>query len=272
MRSVPCFLSACVLFLTVASALYAQELPFQLISGNRAVVRGTVAGGHELAMLVDTGAECTVIDTRAAKRMRLTFLPQTVKYSAFGRVQRAPVAVVSDLRVGPISTSLECVVGDIPTRGVDMILGLNLLSKRNFEIDYARRKIVFEPGDAPLARVPFESEATLIVIKARVHGETIRMLVDTGAAVHCVFENGPVVWLRHQEDPTEITPHMGGSSQAREVSMEALAVGPLEWKNLKAMAIDNPKPDLWDAVLSVGSLGLREVYFDFERRSLGWVR
>jgi predicted aspartyl protease len=85
-----------------------------------------VEGNHELSMLVDTGAGCTVIDTQVAKRLHLTFLPQTVEYAAFGRLEKAPLAVVNDLKVGPIATSLACVVGDIPTRGVDMILGLNV--------------------------------------------------------------------------------------------------------------------------------------------------
>ncbi len=260
------------LFLVAASVAHAQELPFQLISGNRVVIRGTVAGGHELAMLVDTGAECTVIDTRAAKRLHLTFLPQTVEYAAFGKVERAPLAVVRDLRAGPISTSLACIVGNIPTNGIDMILGLNVLSKRNFEIDYRRRRLVFDPSDAPSASVPFEPGSMLIVIKARVHGEVIRMLVDTGAATHCVFAEGPAVWLRQQEGPATTTPHMGDRSLSRQVSMKVLSIGSVEWKELKAMAISNPKPVLWDAALSVGSLGLKQIYFDFEHRSLSWVR
>jgi len=271
MRSILCLSLAFSLFPPLASVTYAQELPFQTISGNRVVVRGTVAGGHELAMLVDTGAECTVIDKRAAKRLQLPLLPQTVEYAAFGKVGRAPLAVVRDLKVGPISTSLACVVGDIPTNGVDMILGLNVLGKHNFEIDYGRRQMVFDPSDAPSASVPFEPDTMLIVVKARVRGESVRMLVDTGAAVHSVFQEGPIIWLLNNKGPVATTPHMGDRSRSQEVSMYSFSIGSTEWRERKAMAIGNPKPPSWDAVLSVGSLGLKQVYFDFEHRLLGWA-
>jgi predicted aspartyl protease len=271
-RSILWFSTVQLLFLAVIPVASAQEVPFQLISGNRAVIKGTVAGGHELALLVDTGTECTVIDRRAAKRLQLTFLPQTAGYAALGKVGRAPVAIVRDLNVGPISTSVTCLVGDIPAEGVDVVLGLDLLSKTNFEIDYKQRKVVFDPGDKPSASVPFEPDTMLVVINARVHGKTIRMLVDTGAANHFVFGKGPIVWLGQDEGPVTAIPYMGNSLQCREVLMKVLTIGSIEWKDLKAMAISNPKPVLWDAVLSVGSLGLKQIYFDFEHRSLSWAR
>ncbi len=270
--SLSCLLPAFLLLLVESLYAAVQELPVQLISGNRAVVHGTAAGGHELAMLVDTGAECTVIGTGAAQQMQLSLLPQTIEYVAFGKIGHAPLAVVRDLRVGPIFTSLACVVGDIPTGGIDMILGLNVLGKHNFGIDYERRKIVFDPPDRPSVSVPFESDAGLVVVTARVHGERIRMLVDTGAATHCVFQDGPILWLLNDQGHVTTTPHMGHRSESREVSLKALTVGSVEWKSLKAMAISSRKPALWDAVLSVGSLGLKTIYFDFERRLLSWTK
>jgi hypothetical protein len=32
--------------------------------------------------------------------------------------------------------------------------------------------------------------------------------------------------------------------------------------------MSNGKPLLWDAVLSIGKLGLKRIYFDFQHRSL----
>lgn len=267
-----CFTQILLVSLVGIPAAAAEELPFQLISGNRAVVDGTVAGGHELAMLVDTGADCTVIDTRAAKRLQMTFLPQTVEYAAFGKVERVPLALVRDLKVGPISTSLACMVGDIPTHGVDMILGLNVLSKHNFAIDYERRKIVFDTYVILSGSMPFEPHTGLIVIKGQVHDQTIRLLVDTGAATHCVFEEGPTIWQYRNDGRRTTTPHMGSRSESREVALKAVNIGSIEWKELKAMAMTNPKPAGWDAVLGVGSLGLKQIYFDFEHRLLSWSR
>ncbi len=271
-RSLSCLSPVFALFLIAVPVACAKELPFQLISGNRAVIYGTVAGGHELAMLIDTGADCTVIDTRAARRLHLEFLPQTVEYAAYGKLGRVPLALVRDLKVGPISTSLACIVGDIPTRGVDMILGLNVLSKRNFEIDYERRKIVFDAQAIPSRSMPFEPHTGLVVIKGQVHDQTIRLLVDTGATAHCVFKEGPII-CQHRNDGSRATiSYMGSSSESKEVALKTVNIGSIEWKEVIAMATANPKPADWDVVLGVGSLGLKQIYFDFEHRLLSWTR
>ena len=271
-KPISSFSFAFSMLLTVASIGYGQEIPFRLISGNRVVISGTVAGGKELSMLVDTGADCTVIDTRAAQRMQLRTLPQTVKYSALSKTEKARLAVVEDLQAGPISTSLACIVDKIPTDGVDMILGLNVLSKHNFEIDYEHRKIVFDPSDAPAATVPFETDSTLIVVKAQVRGKMIRALVDTGAAAHCVFEESWILQTLDYTGVVAIIPHMGGRSRSAEVALSSFVIGSTEWKDLDAMALSNGKPLSWDVVLSVGKLGLKRIYFDFRHRSLSWIK
>jgi predicted aspartyl protease len=266
------FSCAFLLLLIVASAGYGQELPFRMISGNRVVISGTVGGNCEISILVDTGADCTVIDTRAAQKMQLRTLPHTVTYSAFGKTEKAHLALVEDLRAGPIATSLACVVGKIPTSGVDMILGLNVLNKYNFEIDYEGHRIVFDPSDTPSAPVSFEPGSTLIVVKALVRGRMIRALVDTGAAAHCVFEESEILRPLDYSGLVTITPHMGGSSRSAEVALSSFIIGSTEWKGLSAMAMSHAKPLSWDAVLSVGNLGLKQIYFDFKHRSLSWIR
>jgi len=254
-------------------AMQMQEIPFKLLTGHKIVVRGTIEGGHELNMLVDTGADCTVIDMRVTKRLDLALLAHTVEYVAVGKVEKAPLALVRNLQVGTINTSLACVAGKIPIDGIDMILGLNVLRTRNFAIDYEQQKIVFGPWEAPSASAPFESDPTLIVIKAQVHDQTIRMLVDTGAATFRLFESGPRIWqYRRLTERQASTPHMGGGFRSSELPLKALRIGPTEWKELMAMVIDNPRPERWDAVLGVGSLGLKRIHFDFERRILSWEK
>jgi len=256
-----------------AIAVRAQEIPFKLLSGHKIVVRGTIDGGHELNMLVDTGADCTVIDSRVVKRLGLTFLPHTVEYVSVGKFERARVALVRELQVGAIARPVACIVARIPVDGIDMILGLNVLRSRNLAIDYERRTIVLGSCETLLASAPFEPHATLVVIQAQVHGRAVRMLVDTGAAAFCLFESGPKIWQsrRLTERRTSI-PHMAGGSSSSEVPLQAIQIGPTEWKELTALVVDNPKPEGWDAVLGVGSLGLKRIHFDFERRILSWEK
>jgi hypothetical protein len=65
---------------------------------------------------------------------------------------------------------------------------------------------------------------------------------------------------------------MGGGSRSSEVPLQALRIGPTEWKELTAVVVDNPRPLGWDAVLGVGCLGLKRIHFDFGRRILGWEK
>jgi hypothetical protein len=109
--------------------------------------------------------------------------------------EKGRLALVKDLRVGPISMSLACVVCNIPADGVDMIFGLHVLARRNFGIDYERREVVFGPWDKQGESARFEPESTMVMVNAQMCGKTIRFLVDTGAATHCVFREGPVLWL-----------------------------------------------------------------------------
>ena len=120
--------------------------------------------------------------------------------------------------------------------------------------------------------MPFEPDTGLIVIKGQVLDRTIRLLVDTGAAAHCVFEKGPIVWQHGCDGRRTTVPHMGSSSESREVALKTVDIGSIEWKELRAMAMTNPKPAGWDVVLGVGSLGLKQIYFDFEHRLLSWTR
>jgi hypothetical protein len=50
------------------------------------------------------------------------------------------------------------------------------------------------------------------------------MLVDTGAAVHCIFDDGPETW-RDSEGRRAATPHMGGRPESKEVALKVLDIG-----------------------------------------------
>lgn len=111
------------------------------------------------------------------------------------------------------------------------------------------------------------------MIKASVHDQTLRVLVDAGAAAFCLFEEGPKIWqYRRITERRASMPHMGGNTPSSEVPLQAVRIGSAEWKELTAVVIDNPRPERWDAVLGVGSLGLKRIYFDFERRILSWEK
>jgi predicted aspartyl protease len=262
-----------LLFVFVEAYPQMQEIPFQLMPDHRVLVKGMVGGDKEVNMLVDTGASFTAIDRKTVKRLELESIVNTVQYSAFGQSGRARMAVVRDLQVGMIRTSLACGVIDVPLKGVDIILGLNQLRPHNFMLDFHERKMRFGFACGLEFSVSFEPDPAMVVVKAYVDGQPVRALVDTGAATNCVFERGSKIWqYRRLGQRTLPLLYAGGKSQAVRVPLKALRIGRAAWKELTALMVGNPKPAGWDAVLSVGSLGVERIYFDFDQRILSWDR
>ncbi len=243
----------------------------RLIAGNRAVIRGTVFSGQEVTMLVDTGADCTVVDDRTARRIGARLRDRTVHYAALGKTEKAPLALVEELRAGSITTSLACIVHRIPTPGVDIILGLNVLNKHDFSLDYERSRMVFHPAEDPGPAIAFEPESSLILVPLQIRGKTIRALVDTGAAYHIITEGSPVLGPMDFRGTSALVAHLGGHASARGVTLGRFGIGSSEWDNFKAMAVSGVQLP-WDVVLSVGNLGLKQVRFHFKSRRLTWTR
>jgi predicted aspartyl protease len=95
----------------------ALELPFEM-RGHKIVARGTVEGGREVRMLIDTGASCTVIDRRLASELKLKKMPTNTPISAHRRLARLPSVLVHDIVLGPIRTSRTCAAAEIPLPGI----------------------------------------------------------------------------------------------------------------------------------------------------------
>jgi len=138
--------------------------------------------------------------------------------------------VVSSCRFVRRQYSQDTPISSTPGNSfVNLILGLDVLHKHNFTIDYEHRKIIFESASPPAQSVPFVPDATLAVVYARVFGKTIRILMDTGAERHCVFQEGPIRWMLNRVGPPTSIQRMGNSSTCREVLLYTFKIGNIEW-------------------------------------------
>jgi hypothetical protein len=145
--------TALTLLLVIASLAHPNgtgqidHLKFSLRDGYQVIAPGSLGTLDRLNLLIDTGSFPTMLDDRIAKQLRLqTDQAETV---VFDRKVRTLNVILSSLRVGPVvADTVVASVGDLSYLGVpnvDAIVGLDVLTRRSFSIDYDHRVLTFGP-------------------------------------------------------------------------------------------------------------------------------
>src|SRR5579872_2001381 len=145
----------------VSEAQERVEVPFQLIDGWAIVLEGTLGGLHHQKMLIDTGAVPSAISKRVAKKLRL--LGSEQELSVMNRSIEVERVRVPGVQLGPVAAeALDMAAMDLGrielalnTR-IDAVIGLDLLARRNFTLDYHRKKLVFVSGANAAGAIGFQ--------------------------------------------------------------------------------------------------------------------
>lgn len=261
----------------VSEAQERVEVPFQLIDGWAIVLDGTLGGLHHQKMLIDTGAVPSAISTRVAKRLRLLGSVQElslmnrsieVERVRVPRVQLGPVAVealdMAAMDLGRIELALGV--------RIDAVIGLDLLARRNFTLDYHRKKLVFVSGTNAAGAIAFqmlhEAGGTYILIPLSSGGEELQVLLDTGTKDLMLFQRrlaGSLKQLHIQVQTFNL--NVGGKDAVAEVEIPSVNVGPMSRHKQKAYVWTTPERNLrnFDGLLGPTALGATAVAFDFDR-------
>jgi len=215
----------------------------------------------------------SVLDSGAARRFGLTIIPQAAQLRAFGRDTSVARAIVPGLKLGPVTASFPCLAADIPFSGVDAIIGLDVLRRQDFTIDYQARKIVFGEPQPMEDRVAFEREARLLIVPLRIAGRTLHMSMDTGVDGICLYEENSQIWTFGQTGAAQLTViHLGGETPGRQIGLARVLMGSCEWIGLKAAVLTPTQLLGRDGTLGVVSLGLARIHFDFSHGLISWQR
>ncbi len=271
-------------FLMVSEVLLAAEspaeLPFKLYRGYVIVVKGSIGGQDKLNFLIDTGAVPSVVDQRTARKLKLSATAESL--SVFSQNLQAQRVVLPDLRIGPVrAESLPVLVRDLAfiEEGmglrVDAMIGLDVLGRSNFSIDYESKKMVFgatEPSESAVAFVP---RPGYVVVQLDVQGHPLWLLVDTGAKDLILFESRVQGRLGSARTAgAKTSSNMGGESQLREVQLPAARLGANDLGKQKAYLLATSAQALpdFDGLLGVAALGLKRLDFDFARQTISWAK
>lgn len=272
-----------VLFLGISSAAQVQtEVPFRLIDGWAIVLEGTLGGVSHQKMLIDTGAVPSAINIKLARQLGLSGPPSGL--SVMNRSISTERVHVPDVRLGPVAVeSLEMAAMDLGrieqalgTR-INAVIGLDLLAKQNFSIDYRRKSVNFGKRATVIGAIAFETKqeggGRYILIPLESGGERIEVLLDTGTKDLMLFEPRLRGGLRHLPSRAQDSNlNAGGQDHLTEVELQSVNVGRLYRTKQKAYVWATPEGQLrsFDGLLGPAAFGVAVVGFDFDRHVISF--
>jgi hypothetical protein len=252
-----------------------DQLKFRLGEGYQVIAQGAIGPLDRLNLLIDTGSFPSMVDGRIAKKLGVEIgVAETV---VFDRKIRVLSAILSDVRVGPIlANTVLAGVGDLSYLGVpnvDAIVGLDVLTRSSFSIDYDHRLLTFGSIAAGDPNLRLDVIQPLLTVQVSFDGHPFRLLVDTGSRHIVLFEQrvrGRLSNLRVRGD--KLLYHMAGTSRLQRVVVPRLEAGSLSLTGREVLLsnadVDHYPSDI-DGILGVRAIASRRADFDFERGRLG---
>lgn len=236
------------------------------------VAQGQFGGTSERQnFIIDTGTSPSILNSGVAKILDLTL--SGAKLSAIGRNSQTLAAVVPEIRLGPLQalsvpvlvTDLSAVERDlnIPIAG---ILGMDVLGRSSFRLDYEKQLIEFgefAPGGIP---VYLSARTDLPIAEIKLDGKLWHLLVDTGSDRLVFFGARSAAAF----SPNTANSLLQGNSVASRVPVRA--VSPMDFEmngerfHQDAYFVPDSEEPLFDGLLSVRALGIRVLSLDANRR------
>jgi Aspartyl protease len=257
----------------------AIELPVQLYRDYLVVVEGSIGNLEKLTFIIDTGAYPSMVDQRIATALGLREIDGKVglvNQNVQTKLATLPVVAVGPARVENVPvlvqdlSSLEKTLG----RRIDAVVGLDVLGKTSFSINYRTKRLRFGPVDRTRSTVSFETDPSLITVEVRLDGRTVRLLVDTGASALMLFQSRIGNLVSPAAGRLAKATNVGGDFQRQAVLIPEMRLGKENLGPqrgfLVADQIDYGRD--FDGVLSMRGLHLEEIGFDFKNHQFSWKK
>jgi hypothetical protein len=259
--------------------VHLPKLPFRLHWGYLIIVKGCIGNVQNLDFLVDTGAFPSIIDQKITHKLGLPEEPRRVNLSQ--KSVQTRLVVLPSLVLGPLrAESLPVLTQDLSYfqkvlgYRVDAIVGMDVLRKSSFSINYRTKEMLFGPVDGLRFSSPFETDTPVVTIRMESQHRQLRLVVDTGGPDLMLFQSGMPGANDFQPLGTERVMDASGTFQLRRVRIPEVYLGKVNIGSQIAFVVDDRKDDgdYFDGVLGVRGPQFWKIAFDFEHRRFCWER
>ncbi len=262
---------------TVIASPAPVKLPIRLFWNYLVIVEGSIGNVEKLHFLVDTGAYPSIVDQKIARNLGLAEQPARVnlanKSVQTGRVI-LPSLLLGSVRVEalPVLTQDLSYMQKAVGYKVDAIIGLDVLRRSSFTIDYRTKEILFNPIEDLRFSAPFDADVPVVTIRTKLQNHPLRLVVDTGSPDVMLFESRMSDFTGFRTLGTQETVNAGGTLRLRKVWIPDVYLGQEKIGGQSAFIVNDHKDDgdNFDGVLGMKGPQLSKIGFDFERRRFSW--
>jgi len=258
--------------------LASNEMAIQVYGGFLVVARGSVNNADNLRFLLDTGASNSAIDRRLAERLGLHGQP--AKVVDFDKTVALEWTEVQEMTFGPericnVRVMIED-LGYFRSTGVhvDGVIGLDLLRRESFLVDYARERVVFGPtATGGMPGVPMRADAKSITVEVELDMRPVWMVADTGTRGIVLYEDTLKDLLaNYRVEGRSGAVSLGGPLESRIAIVPRLRLGGQDLER-EVVLISAPGAKRLSGVsgyLGLAALDAKQVAFSFETNQLLW--
>jgi predicted aspartyl protease len=251
-------------------------IPIQIYRNFLVVAEGQIGGlPGPMNFVLDTGSSPSVINAKLATRLGLAAHPSSS--IALGTLTSMQVAILPEVDLGTIrATSLPVLIDDLAHLESDFgvpiagILGMDVLSKSDFTLDYDARQIEFGDVSHQGAPVNYDAHAGIAVASVRIGNRLVRLLVDTGAE-HVVLLGGNFGEVRSLElrDTSQSGSSLADSKmRIQKFSAPEISVGGRKFSSDTVYFVPGKTDPVFDGLLGIRALGLRKISYDRECQTI----
>ena len=253
-----------------------RSLPLKIYRNFLVVAEGHIGGAPEPQNFVlDTGTAPSIINEGLVRHLGLATIPSTI--TALGKTRPTQAAVIPEIRLGPVlAISLSVRVQNLSQLERDLgipvagIIGMDVLSKSSFHLDYDKRQIEF--GDISDEGIPvrLDASAGIAVAVVRLGDRAVRMLVDTGSDRMVLLGGNfaEVGWLALRNTSLSGTSVVDQEMRVQEFSASDITLGGQHFSKDKAFLVPGSADPVFDGLLGVRALGFRGLSYDQARGTI----
>ena len=253
-----------------------QRILLKIYRNFLVVAEGQIGSVPErLNFVLDTGTAPSVIDLKVVAGLGLRTVPSFTV--ALGTQVSTQTTTLPEIDLGPIrATCLPVLVKDLSRMESDMgipiagIIGMDVLSKSNFRLDYDKSELEFRGISHQGVPVHYDERAGIAVANVSIAGKAVRMLVDTGSEFVVLLGGnfGEVGWL-----PLRNTSQSGASladqtMRIQEFSAPYIRIGGRRFSMDTAYFVPGSADPVFDGLLGVRALGFRSLSYDRARGTI----